>query len=421
MTPTPGRRDRTAQPVPAGALPARGQVVELGPGDVVPADARLLSVDGLEVDEASLTGESVAIDKQMQATPGRGAARPCLHGLRGHHGRGGHRPGGRGGSRARPPRPVGRWRWPGPRAGPAGMQARLEELTRRGLPITLLGGAAVTGLALLRGQRLRQAIASGVSVAVAAVPEGLPLVATVAQLGAARRLSARGVLVRSARTVEALGRVDTVCFDKTGTLTEGRLRLARVAGVDQQWAPDAAAGPARAARRRPGLPRGRGRPAAGARHRSGHPRRRRPAVRPRTLDADWKELAELPFQSDRGYSAAVGRPRDGARLVVKGAPEVLAAALHPPARRCRQAPLGRRRPRPGHRHGARPGRAGAAGAGRGPAQRHRPRSPTLDGHAPDPEELAEDLTLLGFVALADVARPEAAATIAALTDAGLRP
>ena len=61
--------------------------------------------------------------------------------------------------------------------------------------------------------------------AVAAVPEGLPLVATLAQQAAARRLTAAGVLVRAPRSIEALGRVDVVCFDKTGTLSENKLRV----------------------------------------------------------------------------------------------------------------------------------------------------------------------------------------------------
>src|SRR6202042_673414 len=107
----------------------------------------------------------------------------------------------------------------------AGVQARLRELTSKVLPLTLAGGATVTGLALLRRATLRQAVADGVAIAVAAVPEGLPLVATLSQLAAAQRLTARGALVRAPRTVEALGRVDTICFDKTGTLTENRLRV----------------------------------------------------------------------------------------------------------------------------------------------------------------------------------------------------
>ena len=75
---------------------------------------------------------------------------------------------------------------------------------------------------------VREAVSTGVSLAAAAVPEGLPFLATVAQSGAARRLSRQGVLVRNARVLEALGRVDVLCFDKTGTLTEGRLQLRSV-------------------------------------------------------------------------------------------------------------------------------------------------------------------------------------------------
>ena len=79
------------------------------------------------------------------------------------------------------------------------------------------------------------------SLAVASVPEGLPLLATAAQLAAAERLAKRGALVRNARSIEALGRVDVICLDKTGTLTEGRielheetLRLQRD-GREQRW------------------------------------------------------------------------------------------------------------------------------------------------------------------------------------------
>ena len=114
----------------------------------------------------------------------------------------------------------------------AGVQARLRELTSRVLPLTLAGGAVVTGLALVGRSTLRQAVSDGVAIAVAAVPEGLPLVATLSQLAAAQRLTAHGVLVRSPRTIEALGRVDTICFDKTGTLTENRLRVVRAVPSD---------------------------------------------------------------------------------------------------------------------------------------------------------------------------------------------
>jgi cation-transporting ATPase I len=84
-------------------------------------------------------------------------------------------------------------------AAPAGgVSARLSELTSAAMPATLAGALAVTALGVLRGVPLREALSAGVAVSVAAVPEGLPLVSTVAQLAAARRLSRRGVLAAHA-------------------------------------------------------------------------------------------------------------------------------------------------------------------------------------------------------------------------------
>ncbi len=117
----------------------------------------------------------------------------------------------------------------GHRTGPAvGLQTQLRDLTNRALPFSMAGGGLVSELGLLHRLPLRGAVASGVAVAVAAVPEGLSLVATLAQQASARRLTRAGALVRSPRSVEALGRVDVVCFDKTGTLSENRLRVSQV-------------------------------------------------------------------------------------------------------------------------------------------------------------------------------------------------
>ncbi|KWX11033.1 hypothetical protein TR74_00125, partial [Carbonactinospora thermoautotrophica] len=106
--------------------------------------------------------------------------------------------------------------------------ARLRTLTRVTLPISIGAGVALFAVDLLRGRTLNQALGPALSLTVAAVPEGLPFVATLAELAAARRLSTRGALVRAPHTIEALGRVDVLCFDKTGTLTEGRISLRRV-------------------------------------------------------------------------------------------------------------------------------------------------------------------------------------------------
>src|SRR5690606_31079166 len=119
-----------------------------------------------------------------------------------------------------------------------GVEARLRRLTESTLPIAGLSGALLVGAGLFRHQDIHSLIDLGISMTIAAVPEGLPLLATVAQLAASRRLSGRGALVRNPRTVEALGRLDVLCADKTGTLTEGRLRLHSLVDAERSAALD---------------------------------------------------------------------------------------------------------------------------------------------------------------------------------------
>jgi cation-transporting P-type ATPase I len=295
-----------------------GHVIELQADDVVPADGRLLWHDGLEVDESALTGESLPVEKQTDPTPHAAVAdRRCMV-FEGTTVVAGH-------ARAvvvdtGDDTEAARAVHLAARTPPsAGVQARLQQLTRRALPLTMAGGAAVTGLALVRGTPIREAVSGGVAVAVAAVPEGLPLVATVAQLAAARRLSRRGVLVRTPRTLEALGRMDTICFDKTGTLTENRLRLTRISDSEGTVRERDQAGSAStlraAARACPQLNGGSDRPVHATDEAV------LDAARP---DPDWVQFEGRPFEAGRGYAAAVGRAADGPRtLVVKGAPETV--------------------------------------------------------------------------------------------------
>lgn len=127
-----------------------GDVIELQADDVVPADARLLWADGLEVDESALTGESLPVDKQTEPTPRASVAdRRCMV-FEGTTVVAGHA---RAvvvetGDRTEASRAVHLAARTPPAAG---VQARLQELTRKALPLTLAGGAAVTGLSLLRG------------------------------------------------------------------------------------------------------------------------------------------------------------------------------------------------------------------------------------------------------------------------------
>jgi len=302
-----------------------GDVITVQAGDAVPADCRVLHTRGLEADESSLTGESLPIAKTADPTAAANIAdrRSMLYagstvaagtatavvvavgpetelGRSTETAQDGHQPG--------------------------GVQARLRELTRVTVPVALGAGAAVVGAGLLRGRPFSATLGTGVSLAVAAVPEGLPVVATVAQLAAARRLARRNALVRNPGTIEALGRVDVLCFDKTGTLTEGRSRLHCVyaAGVCQPLdALDADGRLVLAAGLR-----------ASPEHRDGESLAHstdRAVVEGGTaagVAADlgtggWQQVSELPFEPSRGYHAVLGRTPAGHRLAVKGAPETI--------------------------------------------------------------------------------------------------
>src|SRR5690606_26787324 len=96
------------------------------------------------------------------------------------------------------------------------------------VPFASAAGLALIGSGVLRRRAPEELVGEAVGLAIAAVPEGLPVLATAAQLSAARRLGQRGALVRHPRAVEALGRMQVLCADKTGTLTEGRIRLGAV-------------------------------------------------------------------------------------------------------------------------------------------------------------------------------------------------
>ena len=217
------RRGGRVAPMERARL-VRGDVLELKAGEVVPADCRVLEAVGCEVDESSLTGESFPVTKCSAPVAGAtladrtsmiyegsvvatGTVLAVVVGVRDET-------------------EVGRSLAEVPEPPPSGVEARLSTLTKLTVPATVASGAAVMGLGMLRGRSPRAAAASGVSLMVAAVPEGLPLLATVAQLAAAHRLAERGALVRNPRTIEALGRVDVLCFDKTGTLTAGHIALA---------------------------------------------------------------------------------------------------------------------------------------------------------------------------------------------------
>jgi len=286
-----------------------GDVIEVRTHEVVPADARLIDEDDLEVDEATLTGESLPVAKQIDPTPGAlFSERRCMLyagttvvagtavALVTAVGADTH---------ARRAAELAAQESPN-----TGLQQQLSQLTNRAFPISLAGGVLVGGLGLLRRKGLRQAVSSAVAITVAAVPEGMPLVATLAQAASARRLTNFGAVVRVPRSVEALGRIDVVCFDKTGTLSENRLRVSRVHPAPGCSREDVLRCAASAA------PEANGGPQV-------HATDRAIIEAAKSLDSPTVEAdAHLPFRSGRSFSASVF----GDELTVKGAPEVVLAA-----------------------------------------------------------------------------------------------
>jgi cation-transporting P-type ATPase I len=423
------RRDGRWVELPADELVV-GDVVELRSGQVVPADCRVLEAQQLQADEASLTGEPFPVTKHPEPVAVASIAERSsmvYEGTSVAAGRGVAVVVATGGS-TEVGRSLAATRGAAP---PTGVETRLDAITNTTMPLALGAAGAVVAAGLLHRRPLRDSLGAGVSLAVASVPEGLPFLVNAAQLASARRLSRYGALVRNPRTIEALGRVDTLCFDKTGTLTEGRITLAAVDDTVRTGELGSLADEHRAVL------------AAGLR---ATPRRRRgqplehltdQAVTEGAEEASvtrqdglgaWRRLAVLPFEPSLGLHATladttgaagadgssterVGERRE-ALLSVKGAPEIVL-------------------PRCGHllRRGKRVAVTGSV------RQRLDRRVEELAGQGYRVLAVAEridlprrrlaedeihDLRLLGFLALADPVRPAAADSVRALRDAGVQ-
>jgi len=391
----------------------RGDIVELAPGDVVPADCRILEQESCEVDESALTGEPYPVAKQVAPVPGVGVAdRSCMlyEGATVVNGTALAVVVATGDETE-----VGRSLADAPAPPPSGVEARLQGLTTATIPATVASGLAVVGVSLLRGRSARDAVTSGVSLMVAAVPEGLPVLATVAQLASARRLSTRGALVRNPRTIEALGRVEVLCFDKTGTLTAGRIALQRVSdGVTDEASGSLGSGlrTVLAAAVRASPPTGDDEGLAHATDRAVVEGAAAAGVRADDGLPGWRPLGDLPFESARGFHAVVGEvPGGAARMSVKGAPESVltrCATWRSPDGLVAMDRRVRRRLDVEVERLARRGLRVLAVAER-----------TATSRAEVDEERVTGMELLGFVALADLVRPTAAAAVTDLRAAGV--
>lgn len=219
-------RDGEEQDIEATNL-VPGDIILLEAGAAVPADARLVQSSSLRLEEAALTGESVPVDKTADAVVGEEAElgdRPNMvyMGTAITYGRGKAVVVETGmdtqlGEIATMIQSVEEEDTP--------LQRRMDQLGKRLALVSVALVSLVFALGVWRGGGVTEMLLTAITLAVAAVPEGLPAVVTIALALGARRMVAQNALIRRLPAVETLGSVTTICSDKTGTLTENRMTV----------------------------------------------------------------------------------------------------------------------------------------------------------------------------------------------------
>ncbi len=220
------RRGGQVVEVPSADL-VPGDVVLLEAGNVIPADARLMQSASLRVQEAALTGESEPVEKIEAAldqpdVPLADRVNMLYMGTSASYGRGEAVVTGTG-MQTELGKIAGMIQAVDQEATP--LQKRLSQLGRWLAVAALVLVVIIFAQGLLRGEGLRIMFLTAVSMAVAAVPEGLPAIVTVALSLGAQRMLKRKALIRKLPAVETLGSVTVICSDKTGTLTENRMTV----------------------------------------------------------------------------------------------------------------------------------------------------------------------------------------------------
>ena len=220
------RREGNTQELPAEQL-VTGDIVLLDAGDRVPADGRLIAAFSLEINESTLTGESLPVGKQVSAlakpdtplaerlnmaymntmvTRGRAELLVTATGMLTEMGK-------------------LSLQLASVEEGPSPLQIQLDELGKR----LAIVAAALVGLLfvlqLLQGEALTQVILESIALAVAAMPEGLPAVVTVTLALGMRRMAKQRAIIKRLASVETLGCATVICSDKTGTLTLNQMTV----------------------------------------------------------------------------------------------------------------------------------------------------------------------------------------------------
>ncbi|MEO0997417.1 MAG: cation-transporting P-type ATPase [Pseudomonadota bacterium] len=218
-----------------------GDIVVLEGGDVVAADLRIVSASKLQADESTFTGESLPVDKTKSEcaaaaplperrcmlfkgtsiTRGSGEAVVVGTGMRTELG-----------AISRLVATATKEATP--------LEQRLNRLGHRLIGVAAAVTLLVTAIGIVNGLGPFAMVQTGLALAVAAIPEGLPVVATIALARGVRRMASRHALINRLSAVETLGATGVICSDKTGTLTENRLTVQRFVLGDRDYAVDLA-------------------------------------------------------------------------------------------------------------------------------------------------------------------------------------
>lgn len=325
-------RDGRTATIPSAEI-VRGDMIILEAGDLIPADLRLVELSHLQVNESALTGESVAVDKQTspisEEDPAQGdLLNMAFKGTFVTNGRG------KGvviatGMQTELGRIASLLQEPGTQTP---LQKRLAAFSRTLAWVVLGICAIVFAVGYLRGEDPVVMLLTALSLAVAAMPEALPAVITIALALGARKMVRKNALIRKLPAVETLGSITYICTDKTGTLTLNQMTVEAVAGKnflldekntatpedeDYQWLlkgmalnndvtenhnNESVGDPTETALYNYAAEKG---------------------FKKDELEQEHSRAGEIPFDSDRKMMSTIHRDGDGYFVIVKGAMEIL--------------------------------------------------------------------------------------------------